>query len=62
MDGDLPEELILWHLILNAVSKEEALQILEEIENNVNTCCAITMEPEDVLDLIVELRNFLEKL
>jgi len=44
------------------VSKEEALQILEEIENNVNTCCAITMEPEEVLDLIVELRNFLEKL
>ena len=32
--------------------KEEALKLLEEIEENVNICCAITMEPEEVLDLI----------
>jgi len=42
------------------VSKEEALEILEEIEENVNTCCAITMEPDEVLVLIDKLKEFLE--
>jgi len=42
------------------VSKEEALEILEEIEENVNTCCAITMEPDEVLVLIDKLKNYLE--
>ena len=42
------------------MSKEEALEILEEIEENVNTCCAITMEPDDVLVLIDKLKNYLE--
>jgi len=42
------------------VSKEEALKILEEIEENVNTCCAITMEPDDVLVLIDKLKDYLE--
>tara|TARA_Y100000004_G_scaffold32770_1_gene34568 strand:- start:4270 stop:4401 length:132 start_codon:yes stop_codon:yes gene_type:complete len=43
------------------VSREEALEILEEIEENVNTCCAITMEPDEVLVLIDKLKNYLEK-
>ncbi len=60
MDGDLPEELILWHLILNAVSREEALEILEEIADNVHVCCAITMEPDEVLELIDKLKEYLE--
>tara|TARA_R110002073_G_scaffold2089_3_gene14529 strand:- start:1177 stop:1311 length:135 start_codon:yes stop_codon:yes gene_type:complete len=42
------------------VSKEEALGILEEIEENVNTCCAITMEPDEVLVLIDKLKEFLK--
>lgn len=42
------------------MSKEEALEILEEIEENVNTCCAITMEPDEVLVLIDKLKNYLE--
>jgi len=42
------------------VSKEEAIEILEEIEENVNTCCAITMEPDEVLVLIDKLKNYLE--
>ena len=42
------------------MSKEEALKILEEIEENVNTCCAITMEPDDVLVLIDKLKDYLE--
>ena len=43
------------------MSREEALEILEEIEENVNTCCAITMEPDEVLVLIDKLKNYLEK-
>ena len=41
------------------MSKEEALDILEEIKENVNTCCAITMEPDEVLDLIDKLEEYL---
>ena len=59
-DGDLLVDLILWLLILNVVSKEEALEILEEIEENVGTCCAITMEPDEVLVLIDKLKEFLK--
>ncbi len=42
------------------MSKEEAIEILEEIEENVGTCCAITMEPDEVLVLIDKLKEFLE--
>jgi hypothetical protein len=42
------------------VDKQEALRILEEIEENVNTCCAITMEPDEVLVLIDKLKQYLE--
>ena len=42
------------------MSKEEALGILEEVEENVNTCCAITMEPDEVLVLIDKLKEFLK--
>ena len=42
------------------MSKEEALEILEEIEENVNTCCAITMEPEEVLVLIDKLKEYIK--
>ena len=38
------------------------LKILEEIEENVGTCCAITMDPDEVEDLISKLRNILKEL
>ena len=41
---------------------EEALEILEEIEESVGTCCAITMDPDEVEDLIDKLRNILKEL
>jgi len=59
-DGVLQDVLILWHLTLKDVSREEALEILEEIEENVGVCCAITMEPDEVLVLIDKLKNYLE--
>ena len=37
-----------------------ALEILAEIKENVNICCAITMEPDEVLSLIDELQKILE--
>ena len=40
---------------------EEAIKILDEIEENVGVCCAITMEPDEVLELIDKLRKILEK-
>ena len=39
---------------------EEALKLLDEIEENVETCCSITMEPDEVLVLIDKLRKILE--
>ena len=41
--------------------KDEALKLLKEIEENVNVCCAVTMEPDDVLDLIDKLKEFLNE-
>ena len=41
---------------------DEALEILEEIEENVGVCCAITMDPEEVEDLIYKLREILKNL
>ena len=40
---------------------ERALELLEQIEENVSVCCAITMEPDEVLALIDELRTILEE-
>ena len=42
------------------MNKEEAIEILSEIKENVNTCCAITMDPDEVLDLIEKLEEYLE--
>jgi hypothetical protein len=39
---------------------EKSLELLTQIEENVSTCCAITMEPDKVLVLIDELRKILE--
>ena len=40
---------------------EEAIKILDEIEENVGVCCSVTMDPDDVLELIDKLRKILEK-
>tara|TARA_R110000751_G_scaffold90621_2_gene177826 strand:+ start:2497 stop:2631 length:135 start_codon:yes stop_codon:yes gene_type:complete len=41
---------------------KKALKLLDEIESNINECCAITMEPEEVLDLINQLRELLKNI
>ena len=40
---------------------KEALKILEEIEENVSICCAVIMEPDEVLELIDKLKKFLNE-
>ena len=40
---------------------KKALDILEQIEENVNICCAVTMEPDEVLELIDKLKEFLNE-
>ena len=37
--------------------KEQALEILEEIRENVCICCAVTMDPDDVYILIDKLKK-----
>ena len=61
MDTILQVETIL----LLMTQKEEfkmALEILEEIEENVGVCCAVTMEPDEVLLLIDKLKKILENI
>ena len=44
--------------------KEEfnkAIETLDIIEENINVCCAVTMEPDEVLDLIDKLKKFLNE-
>lgn len=42
--------------------KDKALELLEQIEENVSVCCAITMEPDEVLEIIEQLREEIEKM
>lgn len=42
--------------------KEEALELLEEIKSNVSICCAVTMEPDEVGDLIDKLKSIIMQL
>ena len=41
---------------------DEALELLDEIAENVSTCCAITMDPDEVEEMIYKLREILENL
>ena len=40
---------------------KKALELLEQIEENVSVCCAVTMEPDEVLEKIDKLKKILEK-
>ena len=43
------------------MSKEEALELLEDIEENLGECCAITMDPDEVLLLIDKLKKYINE-
>jgi len=40
---------------------KEALIILDQIEAHVDTCCACTMDPDNVVELIEKLRKILNE-
>ena len=42
--------------------KEKALGLLEDIRSNVNICCSVTMEPDEVEDLIDKLKSIIIQL
>ena len=42
------------------MTREEALELLEEIVENVNNCCDRTMQPDEVLALIFKLKSYIE--
>ena len=44
------------------VMKDRALELLDDIEANISVCCAITMEPDEVLDLVEELRGIINEM
>lgn len=44
------------------MSKKEALDILEEVKDNINVCCAITMEPDEVLELMEKLKEYIQNI
>ena len=41
---------------------EKALLLLEQIRQHVITCCAVTMEPEEVEELIDQLKKQIEEM
>ena len=43
------------------MTKDEALKILNEVKENVNVCCAITMEPDEVLELLEKLEDWINQ-
>ena len=40
---------------------DKAIEILDTIEENINIFCAVTMEPDEVLELVDKLRKFLNE-
>ena len=40
---------------------KEALKILEQIEENLDICCAVTMDPDEVFELVDKLKKFLNE-
>ena len=43
------------------MDKQEALKILGEIKENINVCCAITMEPDEVLELLDKIEVYIKE-
>ena len=42
------------------MTKQEALSVLGDIKENINICCAITMEPDEVLDLLDKIESYIK--
>ena len=43
------------------MTKQETLNVLGDIKENINICCAITMEPDEVLELIEKIEVYIKE-
>ena len=46
---------------MDSQKTKEALDMVQEIESNISICCAITMEPDEVLELIDKLKLIIKQ-
>lgn len=44
------------------MDKEQALQVLKNVKESIHTCCAITMEPDEVLVELDKLEQYINSL
>lgn len=42
-------------------TKEEILNLLDEVTESVDVCCAITMDPDSVLEKIEKIKSLINK-
>ena len=42
--------------------KERLIEFVDQIEAQVETCCAVTMDPEETLELIDRLRELIKEM
>jgi len=42
--------------------KEKLIEFIDQIEEKVLTCCAVTMEPDEVLELIDRLKELIKEM
>ena len=40
---------------------DKAIEILDTIEENINVCCAVSMEPDEGLELVDKVRKCLDE-
>ena len=61
MDITWQEEITLLHITQKEEGKK-AVAILKKIEENIEVCCSVTMEPDEGFLLIDELKKILENI
>jgi len=46
---------------MDSQKTKEELDMVQEIESNISICCAVTMEPDEVLELIDKLKLIIKQ-
>ena len=48
--------------MIESKMKERLIEFVDQIEERVLTCCAVTMEPDEVLELIDRLKELIKEM